>query len=90
MSRSFKKNNFAGRTTAESDKYDKEKHHRARRKTEKNVLASLSGVNLEDLEYSDFLDDLEFDKEVNDGVSLFSKDGKTMFSEEDFPELKRK
>lgn len=89
MSRSFKKNNFAGRTTAESDKYDKEKHHRARRKTERNVLSSLGGINLEGLEDSDFLD-LEFEKEVNDGLSIFSKDGKAMFSEEEFPELKRK
>lgn len=89
MSRSFKKNNFSGNTTADSDKYDKEKHHRARRKTEKNVLSSLNRINLEDLEDSDFLD-LEFEKEVNDGLSLFSKDGKTMFYEDDFPELKRK
>lgn len=87
MSRSFKKSNFSGNTTSESEKYDKEIYHRARRKAERNVLASYSSAIYDPLEE---FEDLEFEDEVNNGSWMFSKDGKMQFDSEKYPELKRK
>ena len=87
MSRSFKKNNFSGNTTFESEKHNKEIYHRSRRKTERNVLASYSSVIYDPL---DEFEDLEFEDEVKNSGWMFSKDGKMMFNPEKYPELKRK
>lgn len=87
MSRSFKKNNFSGNTTAESEKHNKEIYHRSRRKTERNVLASYSSVIYDPL---DDFEDLEFEDEVKNSGWMFSKDGKQQFDPEKYPELKRK
>lgn len=87
MSRSFKKNNFSGNTTSESEKHNKEIYHRGRRKSERNTLASYSSVIYDPL---DDFEDLEFEDEVKDGGWMFAKDGKQQFDPEKFPELKRK
>ena len=72
MSRSFKKSNFSGNTTAESEKQSKEIYHRGRRKSERNVLASYSSVIYDPL---DDFEDLEFEDEVKDSGWMFAKDG---------------
>ena len=87
MSRSFKKSNFSGNTTSESEKRNKEIYHRSRRKAERNTLASYNSVIYDPLEE---FEDLEFEEEVKDGGWMFAKDGRMMFDADKFPEMKRK
>ena len=87
MSRSFKKNNFSGNTTIESEKHNKEIYHRSRRKAERNALTRYSSVIYDPL---DDFEDLEFEDEVKNSGWMFAKDGKWQFDPEKYPELKRK
>lgn len=90
MARSFKKNNFSGNTTSESEKHNKEIYHRGRRKSERNALASYRVIYDPMNDPLDDFEDLEFEEEVKTGGFMFAKDGKRMFDVDKFPELKRK
>ena len=79
MSRSYKKNNYSGNTTASSDKASKQQFARKERRYVATKIAS------EDWQSAELADSRMFGSDWDT-----QKDGKFYFDEEDYPELKRK
>lgn len=78
MTRSFKRHNWCGNTTHDSEKQDKLHAHRRIRHAVRQSLHVDPSTEI-----------LPLDKEFLDPW-LMDKDGKQMFDPEEFPELKRK